>query len=136
MTNMLLAAVLVLAVIFTVPFVVYGTLSALGALEPPAGASPAVFLLSVLVMKIGTAIGFVAVLQMAWGSLRGRWLAYSALWWAMFVISEIGQAIGPGYTAIEAVAGVISETIYFPIAGLLAQRVLARGDNAARAGAV
>ena len=51
--------------------------------------------------------------------LGGQWLLYAGLWWLMFVIGEAGQAIGPGYSVQEAMAGVVSETIYFPLAGLV-----------------
>jgi len=33
----------------------------------------------------------------------------------MFVIGEVGQAIGPNYTWKEAIAGIISETVYLPL---------------------
>ena len=33
----------------------------------------------------------------------------------MFIIGEIGQAIGPKYSWTEAIAGIISETVYFPL---------------------
>jgi hypothetical protein len=37
----------------------------------------------------------------------------------MFVIGEVGQAIGPNYSWKEAVAGAISETVYFPLAAFV-----------------
>jgi len=33
----------------------------------------------------------------------------------MFVIGEVGQVINPKYSWTEAIAGVLSETIYFPL---------------------
>jgi hypothetical protein len=33
----------------------------------------------------------------------------------MFVFDEIGQAIGPKYSVQEAVAGIVSETVYLPL---------------------
>jgi hypothetical protein len=51
--------------------------------------------------------------------LGGQWVLYAGLWWLMFVIGEAGQAIGPDYSVQEAVAGAISETIYFPLSGLI-----------------
>jgi hypothetical protein len=37
----------------------------------------------------------------------------------MFVFGEIGQSIGPNYSWKEAVAGVISETVYLPLSAWL-----------------
>lgn len=37
----------------------------------------------------------------------------------MFALGELGQSIVPGSFWQEAVTGLISETVYFPISGLL-----------------
>lgn len=42
----------------------------------------------------------------------------------MFVIGEVGQAIGPNYGWKEAVAGVISETVYLPLSAWLVDWLL------------
>jgi hypothetical protein len=42
----------------------------------------------------------------------------------MFVLDEIGQAIGPKYSGREAVGGVVSETIYLPRSACLTQWLL------------
>ena len=73
------------------------------------------FLLSVLVSKIGTAITFVLIFYFARNSLSSHWLLYAFVWWLMFAIGEIGQAIGPNYSWEYAIAGIISETIYLPL---------------------
>jgi hypothetical protein len=44
---------------------------------------------------------------------------YACLWWLMFVFDEIGQSIGPKYSVKEALAGVVSETIYLPLSAYL-----------------
>lgn len=113
MTKMILSILLVLAVIYIVPFVVYAIFSAVAGLKPPEG-SPLMFLLSVFVSKIGTAIAFVLIFYFARNSFSGHWLLYAFIWWLMFAIGEAGQAIGPNYSWKEALAGVISETIYLP----------------------
>jgi hypothetical protein len=115
---------LVWAIIYVVPFVVYALGTVVSDLKPPEGASPARFLISVLVSKLGTAIAFVLIFYFARASLSGRWLLYAFVWWLMFVIGEIGQAIGPGYSWKEAVAGMISETVYWPISGYAAHGLL------------
>jgi len=118
MTKILLSIVLVLAVIYVVPFIVYAIFSAVGGLRPPEG-SPRMFLLSVFVSKLGTAIAFVLIFYFARNSLSGHWFLYAFIWWLMFVIGELGQAIGPNYSWKEAVAGAISETTYFPISAYI-----------------
>jgi hypothetical protein len=40
------------------------------------------------------------------------------------VIGEVGQAIGPGYSWKEAIAGVISEAIYVPLSAYVARRMI------------
>jgi hypothetical protein len=119
MENVMLSIVLVLAIIYLVPFLVYGLGSAVAGLRTPAGVSPKQFLISVLVSKIGTALAFVLIFYLARSALVGQWLLYAFVWWLMFVIGEIGQAIGPNYGWKEAVAGAISETLYLPLSAWL-----------------
>jgi len=118
------AILVVLAVIFAVPFLVYSLVSLLTALEPPAEGSPLRFLLGILVSKAGTAIAFVLIFRIAQASLQGRWLLYGALWFVMFSIGEVGQAIGPGYSWTEAAGGIISEAVYCPLSAYLTWRLL------------
>jgi hypothetical protein len=124
MAKVILSTVLVLVIIYIVPFLVYGLASVVTDLKPPAGASPARFLISVLVSKVGTAIAFVLIFYFARSSLSGQWFLYAVIWWLMFIIGEIGQAIGPDYSWPEAIAGVLSETIYLPLSGLILRWLL------------
>lgn len=119
MGKMVLTILITLVIIYVVPFVVYGIFSAVAGLKPPKGASPVQFLLSVLVSKIGTAIAFVWIFYAARNSLSGQWLLYAFIWWLSFSIGEIGQAIGPNYSWTEAIAGIISETAYFPLSAFV-----------------
>lgn len=119
MTKILLSIILVLVVIYVIPFIVYGLFSTLIGAKMPEGVSPLMFLLSVLVSKIGTAIAFVLIFYFARNSLSEHWLLYAFIWWVMFAIGEVGQAIGPNYSWKEAVAGAISETIYFPLSAYI-----------------
>lgn len=119
MAKVVLSIVLVLTVIYVVPLLVYGLGSVIAGLKTPEGASPAKFLLSVLVTKIGTAIAFVVLFHLARSSLSGQWLLYAFIWWLMFFVAEIGQTIGPNYSWKEAIAGIISETIYLPLSAYL-----------------
>ena len=117
MPNVVITIVLVLAIISIVPFLVYGLGSTVADLKPSEGASPGRFLVSVLVSKVGVAIAFVLIFYLARTSLSGQWGPYAVIWWLMLVVGEVGQAIGPNYTWKEAIAGIISETIYIPLSG-------------------
>ena len=123
MGQRVLGILAVLAVIYAVPFVVYGSLSAVGWVEKPKG-PPSAFLLGVLVSKAGTAIAFVLLLYFGRGAFGGEWPLYALVWWIMFALGEVGQAIGPNYSWKEAVAGIISETVYFPLSAYLAFRLI------------
>ena len=58
-----MAILLVLVVIYGVPFLIYGSASAMRGLRPPTTASPTEFLLGVLVTKIGMAVAFVVMFR-------------------------------------------------------------------------
>lgn len=118
MTNIILSIILVLAIIYIIPFIIYGILSSVAGLKKPEG-SPLMFLLSVLVSKIGTAIAFVLIFYFARNAFGGNWLLYAFIWWLMYVIGEVGQAIGPNYSWKEAIVGIISETAYFPLSAYI-----------------
>lgn len=124
MTRIILDIIFVLIIIYIIPILTYGIGSAVAGLETPEGASPAQFLLGVLVSKIGTAIAFVLIFYFARDSWSGQWLLYAFIWWAMFLLGEVGQAIGPNYSWKEAIAGVISETIYFPLSAYVTSRLI------------
>ena len=125
MTNVILSVFFVLTIIYIVPFLIYGLASVVAGLKSPEGASPARFLVSVLISKIGTAITFVLIFHFARNSLSGQWILYAFLWWLMFVMGEIGQTIGPNYTWKEAVAGILSETIYLPLSAYVTNWLIA-----------
>lgn len=109
--------------IFIVPIVVYGIISKLTGLQPP-GEDPFAFLAGVAVSKLGTALAFVGIWLLARDDLAGQLWIYVALWWVMFVLGEIGQAIGPDYSWSEAFGGIVSESIYLPVSGLILRWLL------------
>jgi hypothetical protein len=113
-----------LLITYIVAFVVYAGLAAFTGLEPPQDGSPIQFLFSVLVIKLGFAVGFVLLFAFARQTWQERWLTYALIWWALFAVAEIGQAIGPEYTWPEAGAGVIAEAIYWPLAAWVTARLL------------
>lgn len=57
-------------IITLVPFIPYSVFSAAFGLEPPADVSPARFMASVLVTKVGTALAFVLIFHVARDALR------------------------------------------------------------------
>jgi hypothetical protein len=125
MERRLLAIAIVLAIFFGVAFAVYGPVAAFAGLKPPSAAAPLVFLSGVLVVKAGHAIAFVLLFELA-GSFRRRWLTYAFIWWVMFTLGEIGQAIGFVYSWTDALCGVVAETIYFPLAAFATSRLIGR----------
>jgi hypothetical protein len=129
MARLILSIAITLVIIYAVPFLVYSVFTVVVGLQPPEEASPALFLLSILISKIGTAIVFVLLFWVARSVFTGRWLLYGCLWWLMFVLGEIGQAVGPAYTWTEAVAGMISETIYCPLSAMVVDRVIGRSTG-------
>jgi len=113
-TKIILSIFLVLAIIYIVPMIIYGLFSSLIGAAMPQNISPTKFLLSVLISKFGTAIAFVLIFYFARHFFTDNWILYALIWWFMLVLGEIGQTIGPNYSWKEAVAGIISEAIYFP----------------------
>jgi len=130
MGRRLLAIAVCFVIFFVVPFPFYAGLAALTGLEPPEGASPAVFMLSVTVQKLGHAVVFVLLFEAVRSVFQTRPMRYAAYWWVLFVINEVGMAIGPEYSWTEAAAGVLAESIYFPLAALVTSRLLRPTPNA------
>lgn len=87
------------------------------------------FLLSVLVVKLGLAVGFVLLFSLARRIWARRWPLYALVWWDTFAITEVGQAIGPNYSWLEAGAGIIAEAIYYPLAAMVTARLLATAER-------
>lgn len=114
---------LVFLALFLVPIIVYGIFSRFTGLQPP-GDDPTAFLAGVAVSKIGTAIAFTGIWLVGREALGPQWALYVLLWWGMFVLGEVGQALGPDYSWQEAIAGILSETIYLPLSGLIVARLL------------
>lgn len=122
--SVVLAVLSTLVIMYVVPLPVYGLMEALGMVEMPADEAPGQFMVSVLVVNIGVALGFVLLLRLAVDVFAERYLLYAFIWWAMFAIVEIGQAIGPNYSVGDAVGGIIAEAIYFPLSSWLAVKLL------------
>jgi hypothetical protein len=130
-SSRIVAAILaVLAITYVVPLPIYGAFSALGVVEMPEDVSPVQFMLSVFVMKIGVSLAFVLLYRRTAPTLGGRWWSYAGIWWLMFALVEAGQAIGPAYSGAEAVAGIIAESIYFPLSSLVVSRLLGAKHDA------
>jgi hypothetical protein len=109
--------------------IAYGGASAIFGLQPPDEDSPTQFITSVLLVKIGMAFGFVMLFLLARRFWIGRWFKYAFVWWLMFAVVEIGQAVAPGYSVIEAGAGIVAEAIYFPLSAFIIALLLKKKDN-------
>lgn len=82
------------------------------------------FMISVLVQKVGTTFGFIVIFAIGKEHFIDSWLVYGLTWAVMFAVVEIGQSIGSDYSKKEAVAGIISEFIYFPLSALVIAKLL------------
>lgn len=118
-----LSTSLVFLTLFIVPVIVYGLFSRVTGLQPP-GDDPMAFLAGVAVSKLGTAIAFVGIWLIGREALGHQWGLYVLCWWGMFVLGEVGQAMGPDYSWQEAIAGILSETLYLPLSALIVARLL------------
>jgi len=119
-----LAIVAVLAIIYTVPLVVYGLASAFGGVGLPAESTPQRFLLGILVSKLGTAVAFVLLLQLTSAAGVGHWPLYGLIWFGMFAASEVGDAVARRSAWREAWLGILSEAIYAPASAFAASVIL------------
>lgn len=124
MARLLIAVLSVFAVIFLVPIFIYGFFQTYGGAAIPEGSTPAAFLFGVAVSKAGTAAAFTAIYSLSRPALADRWLHYSAWWWLMLVMGEMGQAIGSDYSWPNAIAGIASESIYLPLSAFVLHRIL------------
>jgi hypothetical protein len=124
MATVVFAITAVLAIIYSVPFIIYAGAGALRLVEIPAETSPQRFLLGVLITKLGTAVAFVLILQLGGSAFSPGWPAYALIWFAMFAASEIGEAVSGRTRWAEALLGVLSEAIYAPAAALAAFTIL------------
>ncbi len=121
---------LVFAIILIVPFIVYSGMAVVTGTQPPEDSSAGVFMISVLIEKIGHSIAFVLVFYLGRRSLTGHWLLYAIAWWVMFALGELALAVRqPTYTAEMAVGGVIAEAIYLPLAAFAVQRLIGVRSN-------
>jgi hypothetical protein len=126
MRRVLPTIALTLVIMFVIPFPVYGTLAAFTGMEPPTEGSVAVFMLSVFVIKVGVAVAFVLLFALAYDYWAKRWATYAGIWWGMFAVVELGQAITPDYSWLDAAGGIAAEAIYFPLAALVVAQLLKR----------
>ncbi|MFO7587446.1 MAG: hypothetical protein R6X22_05170 [Gemmatimonadota bacterium] len=129
-----LALLATLLIMYVVTFVIYGVVAAVTGLEPPQDGSPARFLLGVLITKLGLALGFVLLFALAREVWQARWPVYALIWWVLFAVSEIGQAVAPGYSWLEAAGGIMAEAVYCPLSAWATARLLG-GRGAGRVAA-
>lgn len=120
--NLVLGFFITLVIIFVVPVLVYGLFSAFFKLKEPE--KKLSFMLGVLMQKVGTSLGFVSLFILGKQYFADRWMLYSAIWFVMFALTEIGQVVMSDYSKKEAIAGIISEAIYFPLAGVIIARLV------------
>jgi len=124
MDKIVYSVVVVWLVIYIVPFAIYSGFSVLAGLKPPSESSPVRFLLGIALSKLGVALAFVVILFLAGPVFYTAWGYYALLWWVMFVAEEVGQVIGSKSSWNEAVAGILSESIYLPLSAFITSLIL------------
>ncbi len=124
-----LTILVVWGIMVVIPFPIYGALSVFTGLEPPTEGSALQFVLSVLIVKVGVALAFVLLFALARGSWAQRWQLYALVWWIMFAVMELGQAIVPDYSWLDAIGGIVAEAIYFPLSAFVVVK-LTREEHA------
>lgn len=117
-----LSFVITYLIILVVPILVYSLFVKYAGLKEPE--KKLSFMVSILVQKVGSALGFVTLFTIGKEYFVGNWLGYGLIWTIMFTIVEIGQALGPNYSKREAAVGIISEFIYFPLSALVIAKLL------------
>ena len=85
--RVLVAVILVWALLFAIPFAVYGSASTFLDLKAPVGPAWR-FLCGVAVTKLGTTAAFVALFALSRDAWRGHWPLYGSIWFAMFAASD------------------------------------------------
>jgi hypothetical protein len=120
--NILLSFITTLIIIFVVPIIVYGIFSKIWDFKPPE--KKLNFFISVLIQKVGTGIGFVWLYYLGIEVYIDNWFIYSLIWLLMYFVIELGQSMITNYTKKEALAGIISELIYFPLSAFVLSKLL------------
>ena len=121
--RVLVAGISVWAILFAIPFAVYGSASMFLDLKPPVGPAWR-FLSGIAVTKLGTALAFVALFALSRDAWRGHWALYGAIWFLMFAASEIGDVVRMASSSSEAILGILSEAVYAPVSAFVINRVL------------
>lgn len=116
MSHVVTAIIYVWLIINIVPFVVYGIAARFANIQTPGQVSTQQFMLSVFLEKFGVATTFAVVFLMGDRVTAPNWLFYGMLWWYMAALAEVATAMRGGYGWKEAVIGIVSELIYFPLA--------------------
>jgi hypothetical protein len=110
---------LVLAIQYFVPFLVFSVFTLAAQLRPPVNKSPLMFILGIAISKIGITAVFVLMFYLTRPFFQVHWFAYGLLWWFLAVSDQIGNSVGPKANLKEAMAGTVSHTIVVPLSVLV-----------------
>jgi membrane associated rhomboid family serine protease len=113
---------MVLAIMYLVPFLIYGVYAVVTGDTPPQDDNFAATLIGLILAAASIAVPFVLLFQIAHESLSGRWLVYAAIWLILTALADIGYAIGPSYSWQQAMLGIISAMIYLPLSALITDK--------------
>ncbi len=119
----IISVLIVSAVFFISPIIVYDLFMRFLGLEPPAGFGPVDLLIMTPTMILGAFV-FVLIFSLAKGSRIGQnGLLYGFLWFLGFsVVSEVGFWIALKYSPVMMIAGITSGLCYL-INGVIIQKL-------------
>lgn len=120
--DIVFASLVVFLILFIVPIIIYSLAAALLGLKEPKKKGR--FFLGVVIQKLATTFGFVALFIIGGAVFADYWIGYGLIWFAMFAVTEIGQTFMGDYSKKEAYAGIVSELIYFPLAAFALLSIL------------
>lgn len=114
--NIFISFILTFLIFFITPIAIYGIFSKFFEVKEPE--KKLRFFAGVLLEKIGTSIGFVGLFYLG-QSFSNNWFAFGLVWFVMFAVTEVGQIYTHSSPKREAIAGIISESIYFPLSAYI-----------------
>jgi hypothetical protein len=124
MIEILIGVLIVFGIIFIIPFILYGIFSAFKIIETPKQDNAKNFMYNIIVTKIGTSLLFVLLFYYINLYLPDFWLIYGMIWVISAAIGELGDTFKPNYTFKEAIIGIMSELIYFPLSAVILDFIL------------
>lgn len=118
-----LSIILVFGAVFLTEIAAHTALIAASEAHRPAP-GPFGYLAGLALSRLGMALAFVGLwLMVRYDQVERIW-TFVFFWWVMLAFYEVGQAIGPDYSWLDAVSGLVAASISLPLSGLIVTRLL------------